>query len=211
MTSAGCGSLQNLSGALGRWMLKFMVCGWERAIRESPLLLTIMVGSPWYRSRHPLSTKTRDVRQVPKKNGDLGRFYSAFQKLNTPQTTKTAQIGSFIERVRLPLDCILLKRCGGTTFIDTAQVFWVSLQRAPVLCWPMPWPLQFCPLLLCFPSISDGCVEMWPSESINMRMRLLHVFHFQPRHWGNPVGTLLCSKQTMWDFHDMTTSPCNLM
>ena len=47
--------------ALGRWTLKLMVCGWERAIRKSPLLLTIMVGSPWQRSRHPLSTKTRLV------------------------------------------------------------------------------------------------------------------------------------------------------
>ena len=52
----------------------------------------------------------------------FGRFYSALQKLNTPQTTKTAQISSFIERVRLPLDCILLEGCGGTIFTDTAQV-----------------------------------------------------------------------------------------
>ena len=52
----------------------------------------------------------------------FGQFYSALQKLNTPQTTKTAQIISFIERVRLPLHCILLEGCGGTTFIDTAQV-----------------------------------------------------------------------------------------
>ena len=52
----------------------------------------------------------------------FGQFYSALQKLNTPQTTKTAQIILFIERVRLPLDCILLEGCGGTTFTDTAQV-----------------------------------------------------------------------------------------
>ena len=52
----------------------------------------------------------------------FGQFYSALQKLNTPQTTKTAQIILFIERVRLPLDCILLEGCGGTTFADTAQV-----------------------------------------------------------------------------------------
>ena len=64
----------------------------------------------------------------------FGRFYSALQKLNTPQTTRTAQIISFIERVRLPLDCILLEGCGGTTFTETAQVVWVSLQHAPVLC-----------------------------------------------------------------------------
>ena len=75
----------------------------------------------------------------------LGRFYSALQKLNTPQTTKTAQIISFIERVRFPLDCILLEGWGGTTFTDTAQV--------------VLGPPQFCPLLPCFPTISDGCVE----------------------------------------------------
>ena len=75
----------------------------------------------------------------------------------------------------------------------------------------MSWPLQLCPLLPCFPTTSDDCVEMWPSESRSMRMRLLHVFHSQPRHWGNPVNNLLWSKQTMWNFHDMTTSPCNLM
>ena len=75
----------------------------------------------------------------------------------------------------------------------------------------MSWPPQFCPLLPCFPTISDGYVEMWPSESRSMRMRLLHVFHFQPRHEGNPVSTLLWSKEMMWDFHDMATSPCNLM
>ena len=91
------------------------------------------------------------------------------------------------------------------------RLLWVSLKRAPVLCWPLSWPPQFCPQLPCFPTILDGCVEMWPSESRSMRMRLLHVFHFQPRHWGNPVSTLQWSKQTMWDFHDMTTSPCNLM
>ena len=52
----------------------------------------------------------------------IGQFYSALQKLNTPQTTKTAQIISFIERVRLPLDCILLEGCSGTIFADTVQV-----------------------------------------------------------------------------------------
>ena len=45
------------------------------------------------------------------------------------------------------------------------RLFWVSLQCAPVLCWPMSWPLQFCPLLPCFPTISDGCVKMWLSEA----------------------------------------------
>ena len=56
-----------------------------------------------------------DVRQV-------GQFYSALQKLNTPQTTKTAQIVSFIERVQLLLDGMLLEGYGGTIFTDTAQV-----------------------------------------------------------------------------------------
>ena len=40
-------------------------------MRESPLFVIMMVGSPWYRSSHPLSTKTRDVRQIPKKTETL--------------------------------------------------------------------------------------------------------------------------------------------
>ena len=141
----------------------------------------------------------------------IGQFYSALQKLNTPQTTKTAQIISFIERVQLPLDCILLERCGGTTFTDTAQVVLGILPTCARAVLTHILTSSVCPLLPCFPPILDGYVEMWPSESRNMRMRLLHVFHFQPRHEGNPVSTLLWSKETMWEFHDMATSPCNLM
>ena len=90
----------------------------------------------------------------------IGQFYSALQKLNTPQTTKTAQISSFIKRVRLPLECILLEGCGGTTFTDIAQVvlgFPPTCARA-VLTHVLTSSVLSSVTL--FSTISDGCVEM---------------------------------------------------
>ena len=65
-------------------------------MRESPLFVIIMVGSPWCRSSHPLSSKTRDVRQVPKKTETLSsggdpfaRQGSRFHLILRPSNTET--------------------------------------------------------------------------------------------------------------------------
>ena len=67
VTSADVVNCKALSEAweAKRWQL--MVCGWDWAIWKSPLFLTIMVASPWCRSKHPLSTKTREHKEGSEK------------------------------------------------------------------------------------------------------------------------------------------------
>ena len=135
--------------------------------------------------------------EIKIQNASFGQFYSALQKFNTPQTTKTAQIISFIECVRLPLDCILLEGCGGTTFTDTAQVV---LGFPPTCARAVLTHVLTSSVLSSVTLFSNNfgwlCRDV-TVKSRSMRMRLLHVFHFQPRHWGNLVSTLLWSNQTM--------------
>ena len=73
-----------------------MVCGWKRAIRESPLLLPIMVASPRYKSRHPPFHQNQRRKADPKETETLSsggdpcaRQGSRFHLILRPSNTET--------------------------------------------------------------------------------------------------------------------------
>ena len=124
---------------------------------------------------------------------------------------KTPSGLAIIERVRLPLDCILLEGCGGTTFTDTAHVvlgFPPTCARAVLT---HPDLLNFVPCYLAFQQF-----RMVVSRCDCQKAEVCECVSYMYCTFSQDIGAIrlapcCCPNKRCEIFMNMTTSPCNLM